>query len=110
MHRRFLASPPRMVACLTLAFLSLTAPVLAEESSTDSIPPEIAAGEPPAGGPVHESAPEVTAVEVEGNKIVSTSTILTKIKTRPGDHLSQTTVDEDIKRLYSTGFFTDVSA
>lgn len=49
-------------------------------------------------------------MEVEGNKIVSTTTILTKIKTRPGDRLSQATVDEDIKRLYGTGFFTDVSA
>lgn len=53
---------------------------------------------------------QVTAVEVDGNKIVSTTTILTKIKTRPGDTLSQTTVDEDIKRLYGTGFFTDASA
>ena len=52
----------------------------------------------------------MTSVEVEGNKIVSSATILTKIKTRPGDRLSQQTVDEDIKRLYSTGFFTDVSA
>ncbi len=64
------------------------------------------------GGPAFSQTEEskVTAVEVEGNKIVSTSTILTKIKTRPGDLLSQQTVDEDIKRLYGTGFFTDVSA
>ncbi len=53
---------------------------------------------------------QVTSVEVEGNKIVSTATILTKIKTRPGDRMSQETVDADIKRLYGTGFFTDVSA
>ncbi len=53
---------------------------------------------------------QVTAVEVEGNKIVSSSAILAKIKTRPGDRTRQETVDEDIKRLYSTGFFTDVSA
>lgn len=52
----------------------------------------------------------VSAVEVEGNQIVSTTTILTKIKTRPGDALDQQTVNEDIKRLYGTGFFTDVSA
>lgn len=57
-----------------------------------------------------EEGDPVSAVEVEGNKIVSTTTILTKIKTRPGDRLAQQTVDEDIKRLYSTGFFTDVSA
>src|SRR3989338_2933645 len=53
---------------------------------------------------------KVTSVEVEGNKIVSSATILTKIKTRPGDRIAQQTVDEDIKRLYSTGFFSDVSA
>ncbi len=53
---------------------------------------------------------QVTSVEVEGNKIVSSSTILAKIKTRPGDRATQVAVDEDVKRLYSTGFFTDVSA
>ncbi len=68
-------------------------------------------GESPSGGEVGEQAGgKVTSVEVEGNKIVSTATILTKIKTRPGDRLSQQTIDEDIKRLYGTGFFTDVSA
>ena len=53
---------------------------------------------------------QVTAVEVEGNKIVSTATILSKIKTRPGDRATQGTVNEDIKRLYGVGFFVDVSA
>lgn len=53
---------------------------------------------------------QVTAVEVEGNKVVSSATILSKIKTRPGDRITQGTVDGDIKRLYGTGFFTDVSA
>ena len=62
--------------------------------------------------PAAEQEPQekVNSVEVVGNKIVSTATILTKIKTRPGDRLEQQTVDEDIKRLYGTGFFTDVSA
>jgi len=60
--------------------------------------------------PAQQEEVKITSVEVEGNKIVSTATILTKIKTRPGDRMSQQTVDEDIKRLYSTGFFTDVSA
>ncbi|MCM8811471.1 MAG: outer membrane protein assembly factor BamA [Candidatus Omnitrophica bacterium] len=53
---------------------------------------------------------KVTAVEVEGNTIVSSGTILSKIKTRPGDTIRQAEVDEDIKRLYATGFFIDVSA
>ena len=63
-----------------------------------------------AGEALANDESQVAAVEVEGNKIVSTTTILTKIKTRPGDALVQATVDEDIKRLYGTGFFTDVSA
>lgn len=64
--------------------------------------------EPPRASPSEEL--KVTAVEVEGNSIVSSATILAKIKTRPGDRVNQPTVDEDIKRLYGTGFFTDVSA
>lgn len=79
-----------LLLCTAAALLSGGGPLLAEEQQ---------------GG-----AGEVTAVEVEGNKVVSTATILTKVKTRPGDPLNQETVDEDIKRLYGTGFFTDVSA
>jgi len=64
----------------------------------------------PASARAAEEEFQVTSVEVEGNKIVSSATVLAKIKTRPGDKASQAAVDEDIKRLYSTGFFTDVSA
>ncbi|MBI1953274.1 MAG: outer membrane protein assembly factor BamA [Candidatus Omnitrophica bacterium] len=64
----------------------------------------------PSGAFAQEGSEKVTAVEVEGNKIVSTATVLAKVKTRPGDLFNQATVDEDIKRLYGTGFFTDVSA
>jgi len=81
-------------------FLLLCSPARAEEPQK----------EPPAQPPAQQEEAKVTSVEVEGNKIVSTATILTKIKTRPGDRVSQQTVDEDIKRLYGTGFFTDASA
>jgi len=53
-------------------------------------------------------AKKVVAVEVRGNKIVSTNTILSKIQTKQGLPLKQQTVNEDIKRLYATGFFDDV--
>jgi len=39
---------------------------------------------------------------------VSTNTILSKIQTKEGLALRQQTVNEDIKRLYATGFFEDV--
>ena len=54
-------------------------------------------------------AREVTAVEVQGNHLISMATILAKVKTRPGDPFSQEVLDDDIRRLYATGFFTDVS-
>jgi outer membrane protein insertion porin family len=49
-------------------------------------------------------------IEITGNQSVSTSTVLSKIKLREGDRFSQKAVNEDIKRLYATGFFTDVTA
>ncbi len=59
-----------------------------------------------------QSAPQikktVVAMDVRGNRIVSTNTILSKIQTKPGLALKQQTVNEDIKRLYATGFFEDV--
>jgi outer membrane protein insertion porin family len=48
-------------------------------------------------------------VDVRNNKTVSGATILSKLKTKKGDIFSQKIVDEDIKRLYLLGFFSDVS-
>jgi len=56
-----------------------------------------------------EAAAEVKAVDVQGNHLIATGTILAKIKTRPGNPFSQAVLDEDIRRLYATGFFTDVA-
>ncbi len=50
----------------------------------------------------------VTDVVISGNRTVSTDTILLKIKTAIGRKLIQKQLNEDIKRLYATGFFTDV--
>lgn len=47
-------------------------------------------------------------VEVRGNRIVSTSTILSKIKSQKGAALAQETINQDLKRLYATGFFQDI--
>src|SRR3989344_703473 len=50
----------------------------------------------------------VQAVDVKGNKTVSSLTILAKVKTQIGQPLSSTILNEDLKRLYGLGFFTDV--
>ena len=50
----------------------------------------------------------VTAIEVVGNKTISIATILSKIKTRVGQNYLQTVISDDLKRLYNTGYFSDV--
>lgn len=51
----------------------------------------------------------IKAVEILGNKAISTSTIMAKIKTRIGQPYYSQTARDDIKRLYETGFFSDIS-
>ncbi len=50
----------------------------------------------------------VKAVDVKGNKTVSSLTILAKVKTQTGQPISSVALNEDLKRLYGMGFFTDV--
>ena len=50
----------------------------------------------------------VKSVDVKGNKTVSTLTILAKVKTQIGQPLSSVVLNEDLKRLYGLGYFTDV--
>ncbi|NQT90652.1 MAG: outer membrane protein assembly factor BamA [Candidatus Omnitrophica bacterium] len=52
----------------------------------------------------------ITEIAIEGNKSVSSNTILSKIKIRTGNKFSQKAVNEEIKRIYAMGFFTDVAA
>lgn len=57
-----------------------------------------------------ETPSKITDIKIEGNQSVSSNTILSKIKLRVGDKFSQKAVNEDIKRIYGLGFFTDVTA
>jgi outer membrane protein insertion porin family len=59
--------------------------------------------------PVADSSKIVKAVEVIGNKAISTETIMTKIKTRVGQPYFAQSSRDDIKRLYELGFFSDIS-
>ena len=51
----------------------------------------------------------ITAVKIEKNKAISSESILAKVKTKAGDPFNQEIVNEDLKRLYATDYFTDVS-
>ena len=51
---------------------------------------------------------KVTALDIRGNRGISTSVILSKIKTRLNRNYSVYIARDDIKRLYNTGFFSDI--
>jgi len=83
------------------------APVPTPDAPVSSSVAQPATPAPVAAEP--QPAPKtVVAMDVRGNRIVSTNTILSKIQTKQGLALKQQTVNEDIKRLYATGFFEDV--
>ncbi|MBU1367530.1 MAG: outer membrane protein assembly factor BamA [Candidatus Omnitrophica bacterium] len=50
----------------------------------------------------------ISHLRVEGNKIVSEATVVSKIKTRKGIAFNENIINEDVKNLYSTGFFETV--
>lgn len=50
----------------------------------------------------------ISSIQVVGNITVSSATILSKIKTKPGQVFSQRDLEEDLKRLYATGYFSDI--
>lgn len=55
-----------------------------------------------------QDEPIVSAVDVSGNETVSRQTILSQIRTVAGQPLSSAELSEDLKRLYSLGYFKDV--
>lgn len=51
----------------------------------------------------------IVSVQVENNRAISTEIVLSKIKTKAGDKFNQDVANDDLKRLYGTEYFTDVS-
>jgi len=54
------------------------------------------------------TAKNVTAIEVKGNKSISTNVIVSKMKTRIGSPYQENIISDDLKRLYLLGFFSDI--
>lgn len=52
----------------------------------------------------------VVLVDVRGNSTVAKETILAKVQTKPGSPYQDSVISEDIRRLFSLGYFTDVRA
>ena len=87
-HRKVIAS---FSAAL---FLSLS---LVTASHSDTTPPESNEGK------------TITAINVKNNKTISAEIILSKIRTKVGDTFSQEIMNDDLKKLYATQYFTDIS-
>ena len=56
----------------------------------------------------NKAVKNVTAIEIAGNKSISTNTIASKLKTRIGSPFQDTVISDDLKRLYLLGFFSDI--
>ncbi len=55
-----------------------------------------------------EIEPIVSQIIIEGNQRIETSTILSYLKIKKGDVLSQSALNDSLKALYKTNFFVDV--
>ncbi|MFA5038196.1 MAG: outer membrane protein assembly factor BamA [Candidatus Omnitrophota bacterium] len=84
----------RLLTLLIAAFVFVSGPLVSGQQETA----EEAA-----------SSKIIKAVEVAGNQAISTATIMAKLKTRVGQAYHSQTARDDIKRLYETGFFSDIS-
>lgn len=89
---------------LSVADETNQAPASAEEPQ----PAKTDAAIPPKDTPSPNQRLNVLSVRVQGNQVIATETITSKISLREGIQLSQEMVNEDIKRLYATNFFRDI--
>ena len=65
----------------------------------------------PLAGPdqaLTEQLKSITAIEIKGNKAISTNTIVSKMKTRIGNPFQENVINDDLKRLYLLNFFSDI--
>ena len=85
-----------LIGCLFLFLLSFSTvhPIYSQEAVSSS--DQMAAGK------------IVKSIDVRGNKTISIATILAKIKTRVGQEYLEAVVSDDLKRLYNTGYFSNV--
>ena len=66
-----------------------------------------------AAGPVlsqgySSRAKRIRDIQIRGNEAISTATIMNRLKIQPGDIFQESALNKELKRLYATGYFSDV--
>jgi|GEM_PF-270347 len=62
-----------------------------------------------ATAPVAAAPERVLSVGVTGNRFIETETVLADVKTKAGDVLDRKQIGRDVRTLFDTGYFSDVS-
>lgn len=58
--------------------------------------------------PVEVEGPEIMAIDVVGNRLISTDVILLSLEAKPGDHVKDSLIDKDVENLQRLGYFAYV--
>jgi outer membrane protein insertion porin family len=90
---------------LTTFFIFNSGSFLLAEEKPLTQPEQTTTAAPEATPPVIKN---VTAIEVVGNKSISTNVVVSKMKTRIGSAYQENVISDDLKRLYLLGFFSDI--
>jgi len=97
-----------------LAFIMpLAAPAGAGSVLAQATPPPSGAATPAPAAPVpgaalgNRNAPTVVNVDVSGNAHVPTATILSVVRTKPGQPFDEATVRADLQSIFELGYFGD---
>ncbi|MHB8155358.1 MAG: outer membrane protein assembly factor BamA [Candidatus Omnitrophota bacterium] len=103
----------KLASVLLITFFTLVAVslIFAEETPLDQTEQKTAAVSETAPA-ISEATPRVlknvTAIEITGNKAISSNVIVSKMKTRIGSAYQENIISDDLKRLYLLGFFSDI--
>jgi len=50
----------------------------------------------------------IASITIEGNRYIESAAILTKVKSKIGEPLSKRQISRDVRKLFATGYFSDV--
>jgi outer membrane protein insertion porin family len=77
---------------------------------TDQMAGIVAAGRSPQAPLTGSGAGSLADVQVRGMKVLDPDVVLMRLRTRKGDSPSALAIDDDVKRVWDMGYFSDVRA